>query len=294
MPSWGNACETIPFPYRHFERKREIFFRSRSSRRCEDSGISVSQPSPQGEGAPKGRIGQKRYERERGRPSQVRRLRQYPIHRWRGPPSPRGKAKRRRLRRKKKANPASLRSAAPSRGRGSRGHTLLPLEGGAPKGRRLDGESGMKKSGEDRLKCAVYESTLSTAGAVPLPRWGRQRGGGSAAKKKANPASLRSAAPSKGRGSRGHSLLPMEGGAPKGRIGQKRYEKEREKTVSSTPFTKAPYPPLARSPFPDGEGKEEAASPQKKKPTPPRCARQPLPREGARVDTPSFLWKEGE
>ena len=48
----------------------------------------------------------------------------------------------------------------------------------------------------------------------------------------------------------------------------------------------------ARSPFPKGEGKEEAASPQKRKPTPPRCARQPLPREGARVDTPSFLWKE--
>ena len=35
-----------------------------------------------------------------------------------------------------------------------------------------------------------------------------------------------------------------------------------------------------------------AASPQKRKPTPPRCAQQPLPREGARVDTPSFLWKE--
>ena len=48
----------------------------------------------------------------------------------------------------------------------------------------------------------------------------------------------------------------------------------------------------ARSPFPNGEGKEEAASPQKRKPTPPRCARQPLPREGARVDAPSFLWKE--
>ena len=27
-----------------------------------------------------------------------------------------------------------------------------------------------------------------------------------------------------------------------------------------------------------------------RKPTPPRCARQPLPREGARVDTPAFLW----
>ena len=48
-------------------------------------------------------------------------------------------------------------------------------------------------------------------------------GGGFAAKKEANPASLRSAAPSKGRGSRGHSLLPMEGGAPKGRrLGEER------------------------------------------------------------------------
>ena len=43
----------------------------------------------------------------------------------------------------KEANPASLRSAAPSKGRGSRGHSLLPMEGGAPKGRRLDGDSGI-------------------------------------------------------------------------------------------------------------------------------------------------------
>ena len=49
---------------------------------------------------------------------------------------------------KKEANPASLRPAAPSLGRGLRRHSLLPMEGGAPKGRRLDGESGMKKSGE--------------------------------------------------------------------------------------------------------------------------------------------------
>ena len=80
----------------------------------------------------------------------------------------------------KEANPASLRSAAPSKGRGSRGRSLLPMEGGAPKGRRLDGESGMKKSGKDRLKCVVYESTLSTAGAVPLPQWGRLRYGDAA------------------------------------------------------------------------------------------------------------------
>ena len=77
---------------------------------------------------------------------------------------------------KKEANPASLRSAAPSKGRGSRGRSLLPMEGGAPKGRRLEGESGMKESEEMHLKYVVYESTLSTAGAVPLPRWGRLRG----------------------------------------------------------------------------------------------------------------------
>ncbi len=91
-------------------------------------------------------------------------------------PFPRGKAKSAAASPpKKEANPASLRSAAPSKGRGSRGHSLLPMEGGAPKGRRLDGKSGMKESEGDHLKYAVCESTLSTADAVPLPQWGRLR-----------------------------------------------------------------------------------------------------------------------
>ena len=47
---------------------------------------------------------------------------------------------------KKEANPASLRSAAPSKGRGSRGRSLLPMEGGAPKGRRLDGDSDIPET----------------------------------------------------------------------------------------------------------------------------------------------------
>ena len=77
----------------------------------------------------------------------------------------------RRLRKpQKEANPASLRSAAPSKGRGSRGHSLLPMEGGAPKGRRLDGESEMKKSEGDCLKYAIYESALSTAARSPFPK----------------------------------------------------------------------------------------------------------------------------
>ena len=87
----------------------------------------------------------------------------------------------------KEVNPASLRSVAPSKGRGYlRGHSLLPMEGGAPKGRRLAGESGMKKSEGDRLKCAIYESV-----AIPDTK------------------------PS-----------PRGEGAPKGRIGHWRYERE--------------------------------------------------------------------
>ena len=43
------------------------------------------------------------------------------------------------------------------------------MEGGAPKGRRLDGDDGVKKSEEDRLKYAVCESTLSTAARSPFP-----------------------------------------------------------------------------------------------------------------------------
>ena len=82
--------------------------------------------------------------KERGRrSSQVRRLREHPIHRC-AVPLPHGESKEEAASpQKKEANPASLRSAAPSKGRGSRGHYLLPMEGGAPKGRRLDGESGI-------------------------------------------------------------------------------------------------------------------------------------------------------
>ena len=94
----------------------------------------------------------------------------------------------------------------------------------------------MKERG-DCLKCAIIREHPS------------------AAKKEANPASLRSAAPSKGRGSRGHSLLPMEGGAPKGRrLDGGSGVKKSGKIVSSASFTRAPYLPLTRSPFPNGEG----------------------------------------
>ena len=54
--------------------------------------------------------------------------------------------------------------------------------------------------------------------------------------------------------------------------------------------TRIPFP---RQSLPRvGKAKRRRLRRRKRKPTPPRCARQPLPREGARVDTPSFLWKE--
>ena len=101
----------------------------------------------------------------------------------------------------------------------------------------------MKKSEEDRLKCVVYESTRAPP------------------KKEANPASLCSAAPSKGRGSRGRSLLPMEGGALKGRrLDGESGMKKSEEIISSTPFARAPYPPLRGPPSPRGEGGPRKAS----------------------------------
>ena len=113
----------------------------------------------------------------------------------------------------------------------------------------------MKKSGKDRLKCVVYESTLSTAARSPFPNREGKEEAASPPKKEANPASLRSAAPSKGKGSRGYSLLPMEGGAPKGRrldggSGMKESEGDRLKyAVCESTLSTA-----ARSPFPNGEG----------------------------------------
>ena len=112
----------------------------------------------------------------------------------------------------------------------------------------------------------------------PLPQWGRERGGGFAAQKEANPASLRSAAPSKGRGSRGCSLLPLEGGAPKGRrlegesgipdtlpsprgegalkgrIGYWRYERERERESQADDLREHPIHRWRGPPSPCGEG----------------------------------------
>ena len=86
-----------------------------------------------------------------------------------------GKAKRRRLRRKKGSQPRLAALGSPFQGKGL-AWTLPPSYGRrCPEGAEVGWGSGMKKSGGDRLKSTIYESTLSTADAVPLPQWGRLR-----------------------------------------------------------------------------------------------------------------------
>ena len=128
----------------------------------------------------------------------------------------------------------------------------------------------MKKIGDNRLKCAVCESTLSTAARSPFPN-----GEGYETR-----IPLFSHCQNKythmwKKNNDGQSL-PRVGKVASGasRIGFWRYEKERRRSSQVRHYTRAPE------------------RRRKRKPTPPRCARQPLPREGARVDTPSFLWKE--
>ena len=143
----------------------------------------------------------------------------------------------------KEANPASLRSAAPSKGRGSRGHILLPMEGGAPKGRRLDGGSGMKKSGKDRLKCVVCESTRAPL-RDPPSQWGRQRGGGFAAPKGSQPRLAALGSPFQGKGL-AWTLPPSYGRrCPEGaEVGWgKRAEKERGRSSQVRHLRECRYP----------------------------------------------------
>ena len=63
----------------------------------------------------------------------------------------------------------------------------LPRVGKVASGASRIGYWQYEREEGDRLKCAINESTLSTADAVPLPQGGRLREGGFAAKKEANP-----------------------------------------------------------------------------------------------------------
>ena len=148
------------------------------------------------------------------------------------------------------------------------------MEGGAPKGRRLDGESGMKKSGEMRLKSTIYESTLSTAFLdTPFPILSFR----------AKARNLFRSRSGKGCEDSGEREAPCSQ-----RIGRTVFHAD-SITKENVNGKRKRSLGCAR----DDETRERLFPflfNLLRKPTPPRCARQPLPREGARVDTPSFLW----
>ena len=128
-----------------------------------------------------------------------------------------------------------------------------------------------------------------------------QRGGGFAAQKESQPRLAALGSPFQGKGL-AWTLPPSYGRrCPEGaEVGwEKRYERERGRSSQVRHYTRAPYPPLTRSPFPKGKGcdtriplfstqrlsqggrlNRQRLRRPKRKPTPPR------------VVTPSFLWKE--
>ena len=146
----------------------------------------------------------------------------------------------------------------------------------------------MKESEGDRLKQAINESTLSTAGAVPLPQWGRLRYGDGAfpiLSFRAKARNLFRSRSGKGCEDSGERETPCSQ-----RIGRTVFHADSITKENGNGKRKRSLG-CAR----DDETRERLFPflfNLLRKPTPPRCARQPLPREGARVDTPSFLWKE--
>ena len=146
----------------------------------------------------------------------------------------------------------------------------------------------MKKSEEDRLKSTIYESTLSTADAVPLPQWGRLRNENTAfpiLSFRAKARNLFRSRSGKGCEDSGERETPCSQ-----RIGRTVFHADSITKENGNGKRKRSL----------GCARDDETSKRLfpflfnllRKPTPPRCARQPLPREGARVVIPSFLWKE--
>ena len=74
------------------------------------------------------------------------------------------------------------------------------MEGGVPKGRRLDGDSGMKESEEMHLKSTINESTLSTAARSPFPNREGKEEAASPPQKESQPRLVALGSPFQGKG----------------------------------------------------------------------------------------------
>ena len=158
-------------------------------------GLAWSLPPSYGRRCPEGaEVGwEKRYEKEQRRSSQVRRLREHPsaAARFTFPNgegcdtriplfstqhlSQGGRLRGGGFAAQKGSQPHLAALDSPFQGKGL-AWTLPPSYGRrCPEGAEVGWGKQDEKIGEDRLKYAVCESTLSTADAVPLPQWGRLR-----------------------------------------------------------------------------------------------------------------------
>ena len=160
------------------------------------------------------------------------------------------------------------------------------MEGGAPKGRRLDGDSGMKdKWGNASQVDNLREHPIHRC-EVPLPQGGRQRNEDAAfpiLSFRAKARNLFRSRSGKGCEDSGEREAPCFQ-----RIGRTVFHADSITKENGNGKRKRSLG-CAR----DDETRERLFPflfNLLRKPTPPRCARQPLPREEASVDTSSFQW----
>ena len=159
--------------------------------------------------------------------------------------------------------------------------TLPPSIGRrCPEGAEVGWGKRYEREGGDRLKYAVCESTLSTADAVPLPQWGRLRNEDAAfpiLSFRAKARNLFRSRSGKGCEDSGEREAPCSQ-----RIGRTVFHADSITKENGNGKRKRSLG-CAR----DDETRKRLFPflfNLLRKPTPPRCAQQPLPREGARVD----------
>ena len=209
LPQWGrlrNENAAIP-PYCHFERKREIFFVRGQAKdvRIAASGKHRASSESEGRCFMQTALRKKTETGNEKDPSATLGM------------TKRGNASFHSFSTCCGSQPRLAALGSPFQGKGL-AWTLPPSYGRrCPEGAevgwgwRYERERGNASQVDDKREHPIHRC------AVPLPQWERQRGGGFAAQKRSQPRLAAPLAPSKGRGSRGRSLLPMEGGAPKGR-----------------------------------------------------------------------------
>ena len=169
---------------------------------------------------------------------------------------------------------------SPFQGKGLAWTLSLSYGRRCPEGAEVGGGWRCEKERGDRLKCAIKESTLSTADAVPLPQWGRLRNEDAAfpiLSFRAKARNLFRSRSGKGCEDSGEREAPCSQQIGRTVFHADSITKENGNGKRKRSLGCARDDETRKRLFP-------FLFNLLRKPTPPRCAQQPLPREGARVD----------